>query len=464
MKLKFYGAAGEVTGSCHILEANGHRVLLDCGLIQGGRKAEARNAEPFPFDPGGVDAVVLSHAHIDHSGRLPLLGARGFRGPIHCQNATADLCKVLLMDSAFLPEMDAKHGNRRRRRKGLPEIEPLYRQDDAATVLRQLDGHRYDERFVVAPGIEVRFREAGHILGSTSVELHVSEGQTTRTIVFSGDLGQYDTPILRDPAAIEDADLVIMESTYGGRHHRSRDETIRELGEILQEAAGSGNVMIPAFAVGRSQELLYQFGHHFDAWGMDRWNVFLDSPMAIEASEIYWNYPHLYDAEATKLRSENNRMPPLPNLHLTREAQESMAINRIHSGALIIAGSGMCTGGRILHHFKHNLWRSDCHVVIVGYQAHGSLGRRLVDGSERVRIHGETIRVAAKVHTIGGLSAHGDEDDLARWYGSMQSRPPVFVVHGEPEAGAALAGRLKREFGCRVDAAEPGLEVDLEEL
>lgn len=462
MHIRFYGAAGEVTGSCHVLEAAGVRVLLDCGLVQGGRQADERNREPFPFAAAAVDAVILSHAHIDHSGRLPLLAARGFRGPVHAQNATVDLCRVMLRDAAFLQEMEAKHENRRRRRKGLAEVEPLYRAEDADQLLGQLVGHRYATWFPVAPGIEARFHDAGHILGSCAVEVAVTERGRRRTIVFSGDLGQYDTPILRDPAAIEAADVVLMECTYGDRLHRPREATLEELGAILRETAGSGNVMIPAFAVGRSQEILYQFGKHFDSWAMDRWSIFLDSPMAIEASEIYWNYPQLYDAEATRLRRETNRMPPLPNLHLTREPEASMAINRIRRGALIIAGSGMCTGGRILHHFKHNLWRSDCHVVIVGYQAPGSLGRRLVDGARRVRIHGETIRVAATIHTIGGLSAHGDADDLARWYGSFRQRPPVWLVHGEADRGTSFAERLGRAFGARVTRAQPGMTIDLE--
>lgn len=464
MKLEFFGAAGEVTGSCHILTVGNVSVLLDCGMIQGGRKSEQRNREPFPFEANKIDAVVLSHAHIDHSGRLPLLASRGFGGKIHAQNATADLCKVLLRDSAFLAQMDAKHENRRRARKGLPLIEPLYEQEDAERALKLFQGHRYRERFNVAPGIDVRFRDAGHILGSCSVEVWCKESEVEKKIVFSGDLGQYDTPILRDPEALESADLVLMESTYGGRKHREREMTIEELGGIITDTVDSGNIMIPAFAVGRSQEILYQFGKHYEEWGIGRWNVFLDSPMAIEATEIYWNYPHLYDEEATRLRQDNDRMPPLPNLHLSRSADESRAINRLRRGAIIIAGSGMCTGGRILHHFKHNLWRRENHVIIVGYQAHGSLGRRLVDGHDFVRIHGETIKVKAQIHTIGGLSAHGDEDDLARWYSSFAGRPPVYLVHGETEKSQMLADRLNRDFGCRTIVSETGLTIDLSTL
>ena len=462
MQIEFYGAAGEVTGSCHILDVGGRRFLLDCGLIQGGRKAEARNRDPFPFAAEDIDAVVLSHAHLDHSGRLPLLCRRGFSGPIHAQNATRDLSRVLLLDAASLAESDAFHENRRRKRKGLGAVKPLFTVSDAELCLRQFRGHRYDEWFEVGPGVRARYRDAGHILGSASVELDLEEQGQRRRLVFSGDLGQYDTPILRDPAAIESADLVLMESTYGGRRHRSRDASVKELGEIIR-GSDRGNILIPCFAVGRSQEILYQLGTHHQEWGLDRWNIFLDSPMAIQASEIYWGYPHLYDEEAAALHRENARMPLLPNLSLSRTADESRAINRMERGAIVLAGSGMCTGGRILHHLKHNLWRENCRVIIVGYQAHGTLGRRLVDGADYVKIMGETIRVAASIHTIGGFSAHADEEDLLRWYSSMRGNPPVFLVHGESERGAALQQTLTQR-GTRSERPVPGQKLDLLKL
>ncbi|GJM09080.1 MAG: MBL fold metallo-hydrolase [Lysobacteraceae bacterium] len=464
MELQFYGAAGEVTGSCHILRIGDYQVLLDCGLIQGGRSADQRNAEPFPFDPKQIDAVVLSHAHIDHCGRLPLLVKRGFSGPIITQNASRDLVRILLSDSAFLQEMDAKRKNRRLRRAGKPLIEPLYRQQDAERACSQLQGHRYQQAVAVVPGVTAIFHDAGHILGSTSVELRLEHNAVKRTIVFSGDLGQYDTPILKDPATLTRADLVLMESTYGSRLHRDRQRTVEELGEVFKVASKrGGNVLIPAFAVGRSQEVLYHLGIHFEQWGLDKWQVFLDSPMAIEASEIYWNYPNLYDSEALELARDVG-MPPLPNLHLSKSTEQSMALNRIRSGAIILAGSGMCTGGRILHHLKHNLWRQDCHVVIVGYQAQGSLGRRLVEKRDTVKIHGETIRVRATIHTIGGLSAHGDRDDLARWYSSFTDRPPVYLVHGEEDSAHDLGALLEQRYGARTRVTEPGLKVDLQAL
>ena len=464
MQITFFGAAGEVTGSCHILSIGQHKVLLDCGMIQGSRRNEDRNREAFPFEPAEIDAVILSHAHIDHSGRLPLLVKRGFKGPIICQNATADLTKILLLDAANISESDAERENRKRERKGLKLIEPLFTRADAKQALKRLRSYKYRETTEVLDGLQVCFRDAGHILGSTIVDLKLREGDIQKRVVFSGDLGQFDTPILHDPAAVENADLVIMESTYGGRDHRARDNTIEELGEVIRTAAGTGNILIPAFAIGRSQEILYELGAHYHEWQMKNWQVFLDSPMAIEASEVYWDYPHLYDEDATKLRKDINEMPPLRNLHLTRTPGESMVINKLNSGAIIMAGSGMCNGGRILHHLKHNLWRREARVVIVGYQARGSLGRRLVERQKRVRIHGETISVNAEIHTIGGLSAHGDRGDLMRWYGQFRNKPPLCLVHGEPDAGAALRVGIREKFGSKVLQPAPGDVIDLKTL
>ncbi|MFK8015489.1 MAG: MBL fold metallo-hydrolase RNA specificity domain-containing protein [Gammaproteobacteria bacterium] len=462
MNLEFFGAAGEVTGSCHILTVNGRRVLLDCGMIQGGRKAERRNRDAFPFDAAAIDAVILSHAHIDHSGRLPLLVKRGFKGPIHTHNASRDLCSVLLRDSANLGERDAERENRRRERRGKKPVSALYGSDDALAAVKAMVGHRYHEAIDVLPGVKLTFHDAGHIMGSCIVSVEATENKLTRRVVFSGDLGQYDTPILRDPEPLPHADLVLMESTYGGRRHRDRERTVAEIGEIVADPQRrQGNILIPAFAVGRSQELLYMLGKHYDDWNVGRWQIYLDSPMAIEASETYWDYPHLYDDEATKLRRGNDQMPPLPNLTLSKSADQSRAINRLKGGAIVLAGSGMCNGGRILHHLKHNLWRRDAQVLFVGYQARGSLGRRLVDGKSTVKIHRETIRVAAKIHTVGGFSAHGDEQDLARWYGHFDNRPPVYLVHGEKKSARKLATKLHEDFGTKVTLSDPGMVLDL---
>jgi metallo-beta-lactamase family protein len=458
MKLEFFGAAGEVTGSCHILHVGGKKILLDCGLIQGSRRDEERNRDPFPFDAARIDAVVLSHAHLDHCGRLPLLVKRGFRGPVFAQEATCELTAILLADAAHLAERDAEYRSRKTGKK----VKPLYTLAEGEEVMRQLQGQRYREKFEVIPGVNVRFKDAGHILGSCVVELWVKEGGIERKVVFSGDLGQYDTPILRDPDPVDRADVVLMESTYGGRRHRERERTIEELGAIFTSGRSRrGNILIPAFAIGRSQELLYQLGRHYQEWELGRYRIFLDSPMAIEASRVYWEYPHLYDEEATRLRRENGGMPLLPNLTLSRDTEQSMAINRIHSGAIVIAGSGMCNGGRIVHHLKHNLDREETQVMITGYQAHGSLGRRLVNGADSVRIHGLTIPVRAQVHTVGGLSAHGDQDDLARWYENIADQPPVYLVHGEPEAQREFGKYLRGRCGADVHIPVPGTVLDL---
>jgi metallo-beta-lactamase family protein len=324
MHIEFFGAAGEVTGSCHILHIGGRTILLDCGLIQGGRKDEARNADPFPFDAAAIDAVVLSHSHLDHCGRLPLLVKRGFRGPIFAESATCELAAILLADAAHLAERDAEYMSRKTGKR----VKPLYTMAEGETVVRQMQRRKYREKFLVVPGVEVCFRDAGHILGSCSVELWVEEQGVQRKLAFSGDIGQYDTPILKDPECIASADVVLIESTYGSRCHRDRSETVREIGEVISAArVGKGNILIPAFAIGRSQEVLYMLGRHFDEWELSRFQIFLDSPMAIEASKVYWGNAQLYDEEASRLRKElmvekggdeNGGMPMLPNLKMTR--------------------------------------------------------------------------------------------------------------------------------------------------
>jgi len=464
VELEFYGAAGQVTGSCHILRVGGSTILLDCGLIQGGRKAEAANVEPFPFDPREVDAVVLSHAHIDHSGRLPLLVKRGFRGDIHAQNATKAIAAILLADSADLEASQVRRENRRRREQHKALLEPLYDSEHVADVLEQMIGHRYDKTISVAPGVTLCFRDAGHIMGSAVVELALTEGGDSRMLVFSGDLGQYDTPILRDPVSPERADLVLMESTYGDRRHRDRQNSLEEFAQVLEQAKKDhGNVLIPAFAVGRSQEVLYHLGKNYDAWGLEGWHVFLDSPLAIEASEIYWEFKHLYDEEAGAVFQGEYSMPALPNLHLTRSTEESRVIERLKGGAIIIAGSGMCNGGRILHHLKANLSRRETHLVFTGYQPQGTLGRRLIDGATTVRIHGDEVSVRADIHTIGGLSAHGDQADLLRWYRAIEGSPPVYLVHGDIDAAEQLRRTLK-EQGSIAHLALPERRIDLMRL
>ena len=462
MDLQFFGATQQVTGSCFLLQAAGRRILIDCGLFQGTAEVEEKNRRPFPFEPASLDAVVLTHAHLDHSGRLPLLVKEGFRGPIYSHRATRDLCRIMLKDAAYLNEKETEWENRKRERKGLPLWQPLYTLDEAADSVRSFRVLDYGESRELFPGVNLRLYDAGHILGSAIAELRLDESGLRRKLVFSGDLGHLRAPILKDPETLKDADLVIMESTYGDRLHRSWADTWAELGGIISEARkAEGNILIPAFAVGRTQELLWAFNQHFDEWGMDRWAIFLDSPLAIEATEIYTRYRELYDPETLALKRHNGSTFDLPNLRHTRTSLQSMAINRIRSGAIIIAGSGMCTGGRIKHHLKHNLWRANCHVVIVGFQAAGTLGRQLVDGAEQVQLWGESIRVAAKIHTVGGFSAHADRDGLTAWYQQFENRPRLALVHGEPAAASALQQHLRDELQARVAIPEEGGRIDL---
>ena len=451
MKLTFLGAAGAVTGSCYLLQTSRATLLLECGQIQGSPTEEALNRLPLPIPADGIDAVVLSHAHIDHSGRLPLLSRQGYDGPIYTHAATRALCAVMLRDSAYLHEKDADWENRKRRRKGMALIEPLYTQDDAARVMQQFVGLEFAQQKEILPGIQLRLHEAGHILGAAIVELSIEDLGERRKLVFSGDLGYAAAPVMNDPTPIAEADLVLLESTYGDRNHRAFESTLEELRAIFHDAAESGgNVLIPAFAVGRTQDLLYLMAEHYAEWRLDRWQVFLDSPMGIEATGIYSQFRRLYRAE---LFRDGQHWPVLPNFAATASSEQSMSLNRIESGAIIIAGSGMCTGGRIRHHLKHNVWRPQCHVIMIGYQAHGTLGRRLVDGAPRISLWQETIQVNAKVHTVGGLSAHADQSGLLEWYGNFKSRPPVCLVHGEEKARNVLADKLEERYG--VEARRP---------
>lgn len=440
MRLQFWGATGEVTGSCALLEVGAHRLLVDCGLYQGGRKSEARNLEPFPFDPATLDAVVLTHAHIDHAGRLPQLVERGFRGTIHTHSAGKELARILLKDAAALAEKDAELYNRKRARQHLPPEAPLSTLAGAEAALGRMRGLAYDQVVQILPGVRLRLRDAGHILGASIVELWLRAGTIERKLVFSGDLGHRGSLISPDPTPVEDADLVVMEATYGDRDHRPWEATWAELDEIFATANRlRGNILIPAFAVGRTQQLLYLLTRKYRDWGLDRWLLALDSPMAIATTRLYARHAGLLAADGRRLTPAD--FSP-PGLLLSQTTQQSMKLNRLDGGALIIAGSGMCTGGRILHHFKHNLWRRNCQVVMVGYQAEGSLGHALINGATEIRLWGERIKVGATIHTVGGLSAHADQSGLLNWYRGFAGGPPVALVHGEAHAIGALANRL----------------------
>jgi metallo-beta-lactamase family protein len=450
-ELQFFGATERVTGSLYVLRAGSHTLLLECGLVQGTAEEELRNREPFPIDVTGIDAVVLSHSHIDHSGRIPRLVKEGFEGPVYTHEASRALCAIMLPDSGYLNEKEVEWENRKREKRRLPRIEPLYTQADAEACIGQFVGLEYETPTEILPGLTLTLYDAGHILGAAIVELTYVEGSRPRTLVFSGDLGYRDAPLLDPTRRLTRADTVLMESTYGDRLHKPIEDTLTELTDVFESArAAQGNILIPAFTVGRTQDLLYLMAEHFDRWGLDDWTIFLDSPMGIKATAVYARYRHLFAAQLFEPKSDD---PELPNLYATRTAEESMTINSIESGAIIIAGSGMCTGGRILHHLKNNIWRPQCHLLIVGYQAIGTLGRRLVDGAGEVGLWGDTYRVRARIHTIGGLSAHGDQADLVDWYASFEGRPPVYLVHGEERAQQPLLKRLRDELGAPAEIA-----------
>lgn len=462
--LTFLGAIQQVTGSCYLLESReGSRVLLDCGMRQGRREEEQANEQPFPFDPASINAVVLSHAHLDHSGLLPRLVASGFRGPIFATHATCELIELMLLDSAHIQEHDAEWENKWRARLGKPEVKPLYNTVDTERALKRRQPLPYGEAHEVAPGIRVTFHNAGHILGSAIVELEIHDHHLTRRLVFSGDLGNTCSPLMQDPTFLDRADVVLMESTYGDRDHRCSEETIDELADILQQAhRDGGNVLIPSFAVGRTQDLLYYLGRFYHEGRLPQQAIFLDSPMAIRANQIYSRFHDQFDEHDRALiqqHGDGDLRKWLPPLRITASPEDSMAINRIKSGAIIIAGSGMCTGGRIVHHFKHNLWRSECHLVFPGFQAAGTLGRNIVDGAPTVRVLHQRIAVKAKVHTLGGFSAHAGQSQLIDWVSHFDHHPELYLVHGELEKMKVLQSELKRRLNWDANIPEPGEQI-----
>ncbi len=462
MKIRFLGAAREVTGSCFMLEAEGVRFLVDCGMYQGGRDAVARNHAPFAFDPKTIDFVLLTHAHIDHSGLLPKLTREGFRGPIITTTATADLLGIMLPDSAHIQESDAlraqrKSGSKRHRDKLLA---PIYTMKDARDCLRQIRPIDYDQEISANAAVRCRFRDAGHILGSAIIEVWISEKERTTKLVFSGDLGQPGRPILRDPTPIEETDILVIESTYGDRLHKDFGATEAELIAIIERTLyeRGGNVIVPAFAVGRTQEVIYHL-HRLTCKGrLSNLKVFVDSPMATEVTRVTRQHLALFDENAKRLADWHALGKDLPYLYFTESVEESRALNQIRSGAIIISASGMCTAGRIKHHLRHNLPRAECSVMMTGFQAQGTLGRRLVDGAQTVRIFGDDIPVRAAIHTVGGLSAHADQAALLDWAGKFRQPPrTTFVVHGEVDSAMALAGRLRVDRGWNTIVPEPGL-------
>ena len=445
MKLSFYGADRCVTGSCHCLEVNGKRILVDCGLQQG--RDEVDNTA-LPFHPGSIDAVLVTHAHIDHSGRIPMLIKNGFQGKIITTRLTADLLDIMLQDSAHIQEQDAEYQNRKNKRAGRPEIEPIYTVADALRVREFVQTCEYGQDVPVVDGVTAQFIDAGHLLGSASIRLICREGDEERTIVFSGDIGNVDQPIIRDPQFFTSADYVLTESTYGDRNHTEVWSYTDELAEIIDETLGKGgNVVIPSFAVGRTQELLY-FIREIKDQGLVKsvpdFPVYIDSPLAKAATTVFCGDLHGYlDEAALELVKDGTHMFSFPNLHLVETTEESRMLNLDKTPKIIISASGMCDAGRIRHHLKHNLWRANSAVVFVGFQSPGTLGRKLLDGAESVKLFGEEIAVKAKVVNFQGLSSHADHDHLIEWIKAFDPKPAhVFVVHGDADVAPVFADEL----------------------
>jgi len=442
------GAAESVTGSNYLVESTGgKKVLVDCGLFQGGKHMENRNWQDWAFPPEEIKTLFLTHAHIDHSGRIPKLMRDGFRGQIITSPPTVELCQIMLLDSAHVQEMDAEWQTRRNQRQGKGEILPLYTTEDAEESIRLLHPVERDRIIEPEPGIKARLRNAGHILGSSILELWVEENGGSIKVVFSGDLGKKNQLIVRDPHEVFSADYLFIESTYGNRLHRPFEDSKQELLEAISYSVSHGEkVIVPAFAVERTQEILYILSEFQREGLLPDIPVYLDSPLAIRATEIFRKNKKYYDEEAQAIVDEGSDPFDMPNLQFTESTRESMAINEKRGSAIIIAGNGMCTAGRIKHHLKHNLWRPGASIVIVGFQAQGTTGRKIVDGAKQVKIFRENVSVKAKVFTIGGFSAHADQKDLLEWIGNFESKPRVFVVHGEATASKTLAKEIRERF------------------
>ncbi|MDO5302883.1 MAG: MBL fold metallo-hydrolase [Clostridia bacterium] len=454
MKIKFCGASSGVTGSCHLLTTENHKILLDCGQFQGGKAQEALNAEPFPFDPAEIECVVLSHAHIDHCGRIPLLVKRGFKGKIYCTDATADLLDVMLKDSGYIHEKDAERQNRKALRAGKPMVEPLYTYNDAVDSLQYVEPVLYDQLIELNDNMKIVFNDAGHILGSAITELWITEDGKESKIVFSGDLGMMDRPILRDPTIIKKADYVIMETTYGNRNHPENSTSINQLLDIvLKTIKRGGNVVIPSFAVGRTQELIFEFNKFYEEHSeyrtqLDKVKVYVDSPMATTATEVFRKNAQVFDEETKAYIMRGDNPLDFKNLKFTRTTAESQALNMDKSPKIIISASGMCEAGRIRHHLKHNLWDPRASVIFVGYQAEGTLGRILVEGTKDVTLFGEAVHVNAEIYNLEGFSGHADQNGLLAWISGFQKKPKqVFLVHGEEDSKKDFAKLITDKLG-----------------
>ncbi|MBT9158056.1 MAG: Ribonuclease [Firmicutes bacterium] len=452
LSITFFGACDTVTGSCYLIETKQAKILVDCGMFQGGREHKERNEASFNFSPGTIDAVLLTHAHIDHSGLLPKLVREGFSGEIIATRATGSLCNLMLRDSAHVQLMEAEWQNRKAKRAGDDDVLPLYTLDDVEHCLKLFRTVRYEERVPVVPGVTVSFLDAGHILGSAMLEVYLEVLGEERKVVFSGDLGERGRPIVADPSYIAKADYVVIESTYGNRRHDDPTQRRTQLRKILLDAIRENEkVVIPAFAVGRTQDVLYEINALYRSGDIPLLPVYIDSPLAISATEVFQQYKEYYDEDTKDLLRRDMSPFTYPGLRFTREVEESKALNEVKHACVIISASGMAEAGRIRHHLKHNLWRPTAHILFVGYQAAGSLGRRIVDGAREVTIFGEEIAVRANIHVIAGLSAHADQAGLMGWMRAFQEGPStVFITHGEEDSRMSLAELLRAERTAQV--------------
>lgn len=448
MKITLHGAAGDVTGSAYLLETDRARVLIDFGMFQGGARMEEKNVLPADLLAKRLDAVLVTHAHLDHVGRLPLLSKNGYAGPIHATHPTIELAGIILRDSAHLQAGEVERSNRKRERAGKEPLAPIYNEQDVANVLPLFRPVEYDQPTEVAAGISARYVQAGHMLGSASIALTIQEAGKTKTVVFSGDVGPAGLAILQDAEPLHKADLVFMESTYGDRDHKPVKETLAEFGAIIKDAvARKARILVPAFATGRSQQIIYHCEELFCSGAVKPFSIYLDSPMAIEASRVYLRYPDLFDDEAKAMERACELVRTQSCVHPTPTAADSMKLNDLPGTILIMAGSGMCNGGRILHHLKHGLWKPETTVLIVGFQGEGTLGRMLVDGAPTVKIFGEEIAVKARVHTLNGFSAHAGQSELMKWLGHLApSKPQVVLTHGEARGREPLAKLIEQRY------------------
>ncbi len=466
MKIEFVGGARTVTGSSFIIKDEDYSIMVDCGMFQGKRELRERNYLQTIYAPGKIDALILTHAHIDHSGLIPKLVSEGFYGNIYSTKATADLCRIMLPDSAHIQEMDAEYINRKNKKLGRDPIDPLYTMKDAECSLENFVPVAYGERVQIHPRIHIRFRDAGHIIGSSSVEIWIEENGKEVKLLFSGDIGSKDQAIIRDPELIDYADILFIESTYGDRLHKSKVDTYKEFKEIINDSFNrKGNIIIPSFAVGRTQEIIYTLGKLMRDEEIPAIPVYIDSPLAISATEIFRTNPECFDEETREILNSGDSPLNFPTLSFSRTADESKRLCQEAKGSIIISASGMCTAGRIKYHLMHNLYQKDSSVVFVGYQAKGTLGRRIIDGAQQVRVYGEDVKVNARIETLGGFSAHADREGLIDWMSSIDNDDlQVFVVHGEDDAALSFADTIQERFNYVTHIPVWGEIIDVDTM